>query len=33
MVNYKKAEDLDENVVDKLNRNKYKDILSNRKCF
>ena len=32
MVNYKKAEDLDENV-DKLNRNKYKDILSNRKCF
>lgn len=32
MVNYKKAEDLDKNV-DKLNRNKYKDILSNRKCF
>ena len=32
MVNYKKAEDLDKNV-DKLNRNKYKDIFSNRKCF
>ena len=32
MVNYKKAEDLDKNV-DKLNRNKYKDILSNRKCL
>ena len=32
MVNYKKAEDLDKNV-DKLNRNKYKDILSKRKCF